>query len=351
MNGLTRFFLILLRLAIGWHFLFEGIEKVESVWNGPMENSRPFSSEPYLREATGPVAGLIQQQLGDLDEAALERFMVKDLSAGQDEGRVAPYTRISDALAKDMQDYLQRFKDHYQLTPDQQREADAKLIQCEDQVVRWILEGTKEMDRPLGSATVKIPVRTQQRLQEYKGKLQQLRDRQDNELRAFDRDVEKQNLRTLKTDIGRIRTELLADTMQPLKDALRDLLTPEQKQRGAVPDKIEKSLSQWQALDWIDWGTRWGLVVAGGCLLVGLFTRTACLGGAAFLLLLYLTMPPFPWLPELTRVEGHYYFVNKNLIEMLALMTLATTRSGYWLGLDGLLSWLNPFRRRPKPTR
>jgi hypothetical protein len=45
-------------------------------------------------------------------------------------------------------------------------------------------------------------------------------------------------------------------------------------------------------------------------------------------------------------VEGHYYFVNKNLIEMLALLVLATTRSGCWLGLDGLLHRLNPWRRR-----
>ncbi len=64
------------------------------------------------------------------------------------------------------------------------------------------------------------------------------------------------------------------------------------------------------------------------------------------MLMLYLTTPPFPWLPEVTRAEGHYFYVNKNLIEMLALLALATTCSGRWLGLDGLIRFLNPFRRR-----
>ena len=41
-------FLVLLRLAIGWHFLVEGYEKVVSVATGPTESvagtSRPWTS-------------------------------------------------------------------------------------------------------------------------------------------------------------------------------------------------------------------------------------------------------------------------------------------------------------------
>jgi hypothetical protein len=64
----------------------------------------------------------------------------------------------------------------------------------------------------------------------------------------------------------------------------------------------------------------------------------------------YLSMPPWPGLPAAPMAEGHYLFVNKNLIEMLALLCLATTRSGCWAGLDGLLQFLNPWRRRNHPT-
>ena len=55
MNGISRFFLILLRVAIGWHFLFEGIDKVESMRRGVTETSRPFSSAGYLNESSGPM--------------------------------------------------------------------------------------------------------------------------------------------------------------------------------------------------------------------------------------------------------------------------------------------------------
>src|SRR5947209_19047970 len=93
----------------------------------------------------------------------------------------------------------------------------------------------------------------------------------------------------------------------------------------------------------------WGLVAVGACLLLGLFTRTACVLGALFLASLYLTMPPWPWLPQDPSLRSHFLFVNLNLIELLALLALATTASGKWAGLDGLVSYFNPFRRR-RPT-
>ena len=59
--------------------------------------------------------------------------------------------------------------------------------------------------------------------------------------------------------------------------------------------------------------------------------------------------------------EGHYLYVNKNLIEMLACLALASTPNGLWLGLDALLfGWIDRAARghgaesRPRtrpPTR
>jgi len=56
----------------------------------------------------------------------------------------------------------------------------------------------------------------------------------------------------------------------------------------------------------------------------------------------FLAMPPLPGWPDSPRAEGHYLFINKNIIEMLALLTLATTASGRWVGLDGLIQVLCP---------
>src|SRR5688500_5327923 len=46
---LRVFFLLALRLAIGWHFLFEGLHKIHSHVVGPTDTTRPFTSEPYFK--------------------------------------------------------------------------------------------------------------------------------------------------------------------------------------------------------------------------------------------------------------------------------------------------------------
>ncbi|WP_435011080.1 hypothetical protein P12x_002374 [Tundrisphaera lichenicola] len=90
----------------------------------------------------------------------------------------------------------------------------------------------------------------------------------------------------------------------------------------------------------------WGLTIVGFCLMAGLFTPLAALGGAAYLLSFYLSMPPWPGLPE-GITEGHYRYVNKNLIEMLACLVLASTPNGLWIGVDALLfGWIGRGRRR-----
>ena len=85
----------------------------------------------------------------------------------------------------------------------------------------------------------------------------------------------------------------------------------------------------------------WFLVAVGVCLMAGLFTRAACVLGAGFLVMTYLAHPPFPWYPLPPNTEGNPVFVNKNVIEALALLALASYPTGRWLGLDALV--LRPF--------
>jgi len=61
------------------------------------------------------------------------------------------------------------------------------------------------------------------------------------------------------------------------------------------------------------------------------------------LLSFYLAMPALPYLPESPKSEGHYLYVNKNIIEMIALLALASLQTGRWAGLDGILQFFNPF--------
>ena len=107
-----------------------------------------------------------------------------------------------------------------------------------------------------------------------------------------------------------------------------------------------RPLKTWTLLDWSDAIVKYGLVIVGGCLLAGFLTRTACLAGAGFLLMFFLAMPPLPGWPENPRTEGHYLYINKNIIEMFALLALATLRTGRWAGIDGLLQLFRPARWR-----
>src|ERR1700730_8088696 len=126
MNRLTKIFLVLLRLAIGWHFLFEGLEKVQSVYLGPTTTSQPFTSAGYLREATGPVGPLARKQVGDPDEEVLARLALRPLPADNQD---KPYLRLPAALAKEWEDYFNHFADHYQLDPGQRELTEEKLKQ------------------------------------------------------------------------------------------------------------------------------------------------------------------------------------------------------------------------------
>lgn len=64
-----------------------------------------------------------------------------------------------------------------------------------------------------------------------------------------------------------------------------------------------------------------GLVAVGAALIIGLKIRWAAIGGIALLALYYVAHPPFPGL-EQGPAEGSYWIVNKNLIEIGALVVL-----------------------------
>jgi uncharacterized membrane protein YphA (DoxX/SURF4 family) len=159
------------------------------------------------------------------------------------------------------------------------------------------------------------------------------------------------------------------------KKALADTLTPEQKKKREAdvrqeaarqtaikhnpasaatepaqlpPDPLVEPIprpTDWnRPLDRSDAVVKWSLIVVGIGLIAGCFTRLAALAGAALLLSFYLAMPALPYLPESPKAEGHYVYINKNIIEMIALLALVFLPTGRWAGLDGLLQFLNPFR-------
>jgi uncharacterized membrane protein YphA (DoxX/SURF4 family) len=344
MNGLTRVFLVVLRLVIGWHFLFEGVEKFRT---------DSWSSEAYLREASGPLAPEFHWLAGD---PLVDRLTPLPAPAGQDPARVPPHERFPAALDRDWQTYFDAFVKHYQLDDRQRDLAAAKLAQRKDQTATWILNGPKNVIKPSPyGPPVVVEKETPERLREYEEKVRQAREYEANELPRSTHTLfageMNATLRTLKGEANRMRADLradLAEQTKQMKDALREVLEPNQLAMPPLSEPVSRPMGTWTRLDWADALVRWGLVIVGVCLILGLFTRTACVIGAGYLLLFYLAMPALPGLPDNPRAEGHYFYVNKNIIEMLALLALATTHSGRWAGLDGILHYLNPWNWRAR---
>ena len=92
--------------------------------------------------------------------------------------------------------------------------------------------------------------------------------------------------------------------------------------------------------------TMWGLTAVGLLLILGLFTRLASLGAIGFIVLFYLCNPPFVGYFYSIPTEGSYLIVNKNLVELGALVVVLVTGSGRFAGLDRIVHGL--FGRRPK---
>src|SRR5262245_4167872 len=126
MQRSTAIFLVLLRLAIGWHFLVEGWSKVQSTYIGPTVTNRPFTSEDYFRHAAGPLAEPLRSQIGDADEIALARLTVQPLGPDQDPSREPFRKRMPAGLKEDWDAFRERIATHYGFTDEQREQAKNK---------------------------------------------------------------------------------------------------------------------------------------------------------------------------------------------------------------------------------
>ncbi len=295
---LAAFFIVLLRIAIGWHFLYEGAEKYTSTF----ERKEPFSAEIYLRNATGPLAPFFRGMLPDADGRAL-------LDA----------TKLKAAWETE----VIRINQHYTFTKEQQIQARKML----DENLRWL---DYWFDDP----------ENDQKRKKYEHDLAQVEQTEQNpQALSYEKDRASDARRSLDAD-RRSLTQPLLDRTGALHDAVAKLATSDQqKLAGAL--EIE-----WTSLDVLNRVTIFGLIAMGICLMAGFLTPLAALSAAAFLAMIYLSMPPWHGLPPNPKAEGHYWIVSKNLIELIACLVIATTPNGRWIGFDALF-----FGSRRPPRR
>lgn len=86
----------------------------------------------------------------------------------------------------------------------------------------------------------------------------------------------------------------------------------------------------------VDFMTIFLLVGIGLTLVLGIFEKWGIMAGIGLLALFYLAHPSFPGYVSPAPVEGNYFIVNKNLIEMAALFVLWAFPTSQYVGLRHL---------------
>jgi uncharacterized membrane protein YphA (DoxX/SURF4 family) len=325
--------LVVLRLSLGCHFLYEGWWKVK--------NADIFSAAPFLSEAKGPFAPLYYSMLPDLE--GRERLGIVEeedstspsgkkfaIAAEKDDkgkpavaddkgadGKLIEKYRVYklDAFVNAWKGFLENVDRSYGLTTDQKQQAEALL------------------DKYVVSAREYVTDNEEEIVSHFESRKRFAADQKaGNNGAAHQREGAWKRERVYRSEANKWLANL-EGMGKDYQEAVWEMLTPEQRANGQFSKGW--NVLAWGRGDQINFAVTFALTAIGLCLMLGFFTRLAALGGAAFMLNVVLTQPAWPGLyPPDPAVVGHAMLINKDFIEMVALAVIATTAVGRWGGLD-----------------
>ena len=367
----AKFFLIAVRLAIGWHCLVEGLHKLETP---------NWTSENDLRRSYGPLSEVFRAIPGD-------RLLAKVT--------LGPNESFPVELDREWQIYFDAFVAHYRLAPEQRDRAKGILDQRRSDTLSFLksktekvtkiapfppkderdwtmtqrIEEHERLAKRVREAEAKFPTsagearaewkKTKDDFDSWRGELKKTIDAQTDKLKTIDAAFREKTKKTIEeltgkwkgaksqADIEKLKKQLDEET-DKLWEPLADVLTSEQKQMPPMPTTVPTPVLSWRLLELSDFLVKWSLVVLGACLMLGLLSRTTTSLTALLLLSFYLAFPALPGWPEGPRNEGHYVLVNKTLIEVIALLALVFIPTGSWAGLDNLICMCSGEKKEPE---
>lgn len=132
--------------------------------------------------------------------------------------------------------------------------------------------------------------------------------------------------------------QMRAELVNPIKALEDEFLEFAQKQLTTAQLTAPPVGEPPKSTDNVDTLTIVSLTGLGVLLMTGLLTRVAAVLAAGMLLNFYLVIPPWPGVPQPPSPE-HSLFVNKNMVEVVALLAIAALPTGQWFGLDRLVTW------------
>lgn len=334
-TGVFIVLVVVLRMAIGCHFLYEGLWK--------MKPANGFSAKGFLGMAKGPTADLYYKMLPDL--CGTERLqMAEAVEAEMVDGQMVEgrsYGWTLPVFETEWFAYYERFIAKYGLENAERAQQRHKTDEIFNQYVHSLRDCTLQQ---------------RDAIRELMGSRKRMEAKQANKTdgaehqKIWDWDNQ-MKLRNEGDAMAKI-PETMGDNMQL---ALWDELDAGQKALGELPpiaygsNKIPglgivtkipviRDFAVPSRLGLLDLAVTVGLSAIGLCLLLGFCSRLAALGGAVFMLNVVFSQFPWPTVyPYAPEVVGHSMVVSKDTVEFLALLLLIALPAGRWGGLDWFL--------------
>lgn len=302
--------LVVLRIAIGWHCLYEGILKFD-----PLHD---FSAKGFLGMAKGPTADLYYTMLPDLKGTA--RLQVTDVTPEKGK-KYQTFPVYEEAWGH----FKSNFDRRYGARLDDKQEAEVERIyhQYVVSLREYAADNAGEIEQFLGSlarheensgsnTTAHQQQRDWDNMMKYRG-----------EAEGWIADLDKMGNAMANAMVSVYNYRLAGSSDQIIT-------TPE---KPWVPNPL--ATTQMSMLNRM---VTLGLTAIGICMILGFCNRLASLGCAAFLFNVWLSQFPWPGIhPPLPDVVGHFMIVTKDMVELLACLVLAAMPAGRWGGLDYFL--------------
>lgn len=279
--------IVLLRLGVGWHFYKEGSKKFED---------DKFTSIPFWSAAKGPFAEFYKNMIPD--RYGRERLQNPDKT-------LAVWSAYRDQVAA-----------LYGFNEEQTKKANDIYSHYKKRLENYLTDNKAEFDEYFLEV---------ERL--LKAKAEPMRDV------PFRRDWINKKESELRGKLAPWTAGIRAMDKQ-LEAELKAVATDAQVKRGSYPLR-----DPWKP--WQDDVVKYHVVVMGVLLVLGLFTRFACLGAMAFLLSVMVTQPPW-----VDGVDAQYFYYQ--MVEVLALFFLMIVGAGRYAGLDYVLYGMWARRNAPQ---
>jgi uncharacterized membrane protein YphA (DoxX/SURF4 family) len=344
--------LVLLRLVVGSHFIREGTQKVEyDRHDGELRLA--FTAEPFLLQAKGPLAALYHDHVPDdhgwrqtlatprqnapptAEETAERANWSADYKRRQadanENGETAPFEF---APSTPYHEWATRIADDWRTTRDEVQRIAGLSDEQKQQAEAALQTRLQELSDYLAKQTDAIT--------EYRHELWRLANWRESP-EAGEVPFVEERIATKAAEVSGQPAAWVREvrTLEAkYHDDLREILTDEQRDLALTTTAMNNALADEREhrLEFINIVVTVLTIAVGVCLLLGFFTRLAAIVGALFLVGVIASQPP--WLYDALPTMP-------NIIEFAALLVLAGTGAGRWLGLDFFTYALfHRFRRR-----